>query len=48
MRRLWRKWLDRRSSRGRMNGERFARIEAAYPLPSVVVVHPVYRPAANP
>jgi hypothetical protein len=34
LRRLWRKWLDRRSHKAGMNWVRFARLEARYPLPS--------------
>jgi RNA-directed DNA polymerase len=30
----WRKWLDRRSQRGRMTWKRFAALLAAYPLPA--------------
>ena len=33
IRRLWRKWLDRRSHKAFMTWERFARLEARYPLP---------------
>ncbi|MGH7150843.1 MAG: group II intron reverse transcriptase/maturase [Planctomycetota bacterium] len=46
--RRWQKWLDRRSFHGRMTWERFARIEAAYALPRVVVFHSIYRPVASP
>ena len=31
--RIWRKWLDRRSHKARMRGERFAALRARYPLP---------------
>ncbi len=48
VRRLWKKWLGRRSHHGRMSWERFARLEAVYPLPQAVVVHSLYRPAARP
>ena len=41
--RLWRKWLGRRSWRGRMTWERFARLRNTYPLPAARVVHSVYR-----
>ena len=30
---IWRKWLNRRSQRARMNWERFKRLEKRYPLP---------------
>ena len=33
VRRLWRKWLDRRSQRGRMPWERFERLLKRHPLP---------------
>lgn len=45
---IWRKWLDRRSQRARMNWERFKRLLQRYPLPRPVVVHSVYRQLANP
>ena len=41
--RLWRKWLGRRSWRGRMTWDRFARLRNTYPLPAARVVHSVYR-----
>jgi group II intron reverse transcriptase/maturase len=47
-RRVWRKWLNRRSQRARMSWERFARLLARYPLPPPRVVHSVYRLAAKP
>jgi RNA-directed DNA polymerase len=46
--RVWRKWLNRRSQRARLHWERFNRLLKRYPLPSPVVVHSVYRRAANP
>ena len=45
--RIWHKWLSRRSSRG-ITWERMAAILKAYPLPRPRVVHSVYRTAANP
>lgn len=48
VRRLWHKWLNRRSQRGGMPWSRFARLLERYPLPRAVVVHSVYRRAANP
>jgi hypothetical protein len=45
--RTWCKWLNRRSQRARLNWERFNRLLTCYPLPSSVVVHSVYRRAAN-
>lgn len=46
--RVWRKWLNRRSQRGRMTWQRFARLLARYPLPAPVAVHSSYRRVANP
>ena len=48
VRRLWRKWLHRRSWRGRMTWEKFVRLTTRYPLPPPRVVHSVYRRAATP
>ncbi len=46
---LWFRWLNRRSHRGRLPWPRYLRmIIQRYPLPAVVVVHSVYRRAANP
>lgn len=42
VRRIWRKWLDRRSHKARMNWERFARLSQRYRLPLPRVVHSVY------
>lgn len=46
--RSWRKWLSRRSQRGYLTWERFNHLRDRYRLPPVVVVHSVYRRAANP
>ena len=48
VRRLWRKWLHRRSWRGRMTWEKFVRLCARYPLPQPRVVHSIYRRVATP
>ena len=48
VRRLWRKWLNRRSWRSRMTWEKFVRLTERYPLPQPRVVHSVYRRAATP
>jgi group II intron reverse transcriptase/maturase len=48
VRRLWRKWLDRRSWCARMNWAKFVRLTARYPLPPPRVVHSVYRRTAMP
>lgn len=45
---LWYRWLNRRTHRGRMPPSRFYQLLQRYPLPPVVVVHSVYRRAANP
>jgi group II intron reverse transcriptase/maturase len=41
--RIWRKWLSRRSQRGRITWDRFNQILRRYPLPAVRVVHSIYR-----
>ena len=46
--RRWRYWLNRRSQRGKWNWERFGRMLAMRPLPPPIVVHSIYRLAANP
>ncbi len=48
VRRLWRKWLHRRSWHGRMTWEIFVRLTARYPLPQPRVVHSIYRRVATP
>lgn len=48
VRRVWRKWLGRRSQRGRLSWEAFAALARRYPLPRPVVYHSVYRHAAKP
>lgn len=48
VRRIWRKWLDRRSNRARMRWDRFRDVLARYPLPPARVVQSVYRLAASP
>ncbi len=37
--RLWRKWLDRRSQRHAMPWEKFCKLLARYPLPPPRIVH---------
>lgn len=46
--RAWRKWLSRRSQRGRLSWEQFRAILDRYPLPPPHVVHSAYRPVAKP
>ncbi len=41
--RAWRKWLDRRSQRSRMEWPKFYRLLERYPIPEAVAVHSVYR-----
>lgn len=45
---IWRKWLNRRSQRGRMPWERFKLMLQKYSLPPAIAVHSVLRHAANP
>ncbi len=46
--RTWRKWLDRRSGRARMDWEKFRRLLKRYPLPSPWAAHVVSYRSANP
>jgi len=46
--RIWRKWLSRRRRDGTIPWSRFNRLRDRYPLPRAVVIHSVYRRAANP
>ena len=46
--RVWCTWLRRRSQKAHLTWERFNRLLKRYPLPSVRVVHSVYRSAASP
>jgi len=48
VRRLWRKWLDRRSHKARMGWARFQRLQVRYPLPRPVVRRGLGYCAANP
>jgi RNA-directed DNA polymerase len=48
VRRVWRKWLDRRSQRARMNWDRFTALLKRYPLPKPLVTHSAYRLVASP
>lgn len=47
VKRIWRKWLDRRSWRTRMDWQRMSQLLRVYPLPRARVVHSIYR-VANP
>jgi group II intron reverse transcriptase/maturase len=42
--RIWRKWLNRRSSKRAMPWERFTRLLQFLPLPSARIVHSIYQP----
>ena len=46
--RIWRKWLGRRKRDGVLPWAQMTRLLEHYPLPKAVVVHSVYRQAANP
>jgi RNA-directed DNA polymerase len=48
VKRVWRKWLDRRSNKARMSWERFKRLLERFPLPAPVLRHWLWRDAANP
>jgi len=47
VKRIWQKWLNRRSWRTALTWERMSRLLEAFPLPPARVVHSVYR-SANP
>jgi RNA-directed DNA polymerase len=44
---LWRKWLGRRHRGDSVSWERMYRLLKRYPLPPAIVIHSVYRQAAN-
>lgn len=46
--RAWRRWLHRRSQRGKMYWPRFNRLLKRYPLPPARVVHSIYPRVARP
>ena len=46
--RIWRKWLGRRSQCGYVEWPRFVAMLERYPLPKPVAIHSVYRRAAKP
>jgi group II intron reverse transcriptase/maturase len=46
VRRIWRKWLDRRSQRARMSWEKFAKLLRSYPLPAPIARKSILRRAA--
>jgi RNA-directed DNA polymerase len=48
VKRVWHRWLARRSNSAPMSWERFARLVECYPLPPARVVHSIYRSAASP
>ena len=44
VKRIWKKWLNRRSWRGnRLNWEKFQQMLGEYPLPAAKVVHSIYK-----
>lgn len=45
--RIWRKWLDRRGRKSRMDWDRFKLLLERYPLPAPVIYHSALRLAAN-
>lgn len=47
-RRIWRKWLSRRSQKGCITWDRFLNLEQHFRLPRPRVVHSIYERAANP
>ena len=47
VRRLWRKWLNRRSWHAGMSWDKFAQLTVRYPLPPPRVVHSLYRQVAT-
>ena len=47
VRRIWKKWLDRRSRKNGMTWKRMNRLLKRYPLPNPRIVHSIYR-VANP
>ena len=42
-RRLWHKWLSRRSWRSSLTWEKFARLLTRYPMPTPRIIHPFAR-----
>jgi group II intron reverse transcriptase/maturase len=44
VKRIWKKWLGRRSQKAYLNWTQFSRLLHRYPPPRPVVVHSVYRP----
>jgi len=48
VRRIWHKWLSRRSQKGNITWVRFQRLLEQYPLPLPRVVHSIYRISAKP
>lgn len=48
VKRIWQRWLNRRSQNARMRWDRFTRLLVRYALPRPRVVHSIYRHAAKP
>ena len=47
VRKVWRKWLGRRSQKARMNWDRYARLLRRYPLPTPKITHSYLKGVAN-
>jgi hypothetical protein len=47
VKRIWKKWLGRRSQRAYFKWAAFVRLMQRYPLPKPIVVHSVYRQQRN-
>jgi RNA-directed DNA polymerase len=45
VKRIWQRWLSRRSQRATIGWRRFGQLLKVYPLPKPVVVHSIYRTA---
>lgn len=48
VKRLWRKWLSRRSQKGRIGWKQFNKMLTKFALPPPIAIHSIYRYAANP
>lgn len=48
VRKLWRKWLNRRAQRRTMYWDRYVQLLKGYPLPAMRVVHSIYRRDSEP
>lgn len=48
VKKLWHKWLSRRSQKAKIDWPSFVDLLKRYPLPWPRVIHSIYREAANP